>query len=178
MTKVMRPSCWHQKFGPNGLSAPALGLCTCIKSQKTVHKIRGHSFFLNMQPVIKVIRPFCLHQNKCPQVLSLLALGLSVWVAAYRKWSCISKFVLIQHILSTQVSDTGPMVVWFAWRFYPTKQGIRLGLPRDPTVMNAFKSPIIYCTPCYTIRMSHDMTKSTEWVCAQRKLRSVCALSG
>ena len=27
--------------------------------------------------------------------------------------SCISKFVLIQHILSTQVSDTGPVVLWF-----------------------------------------------------------------
>ena len=26
---------------------------------------------------------------------------------------CISKFVLIQHILSTQVSDKGPMVLWF-----------------------------------------------------------------
>ena len=26
--------------------------------------------------------------------------------------SCISKFVLIQHILGTQVSDTGPMVLW------------------------------------------------------------------
>ena len=28
------------------------------------------------------------------------------------EWSCISKFVLIQHILNTQVSDTGPMVLW------------------------------------------------------------------
>ena len=27
--------------------------------------------------------------------------------------SCISKLVLIQHILSTPVSDTGPMVSWF-----------------------------------------------------------------
>ena len=26
MTIVMRPSCWHQNFGPNGLSAPAQGL--------------------------------------------------------------------------------------------------------------------------------------------------------
>ena len=26
--------------------------------------------------------------------------------------SCISKFVLIQHILSTQVSDIGPMAIW------------------------------------------------------------------
>ena len=27
MTIVMRPSCWHKKFGPNGLSAPTQGLC-------------------------------------------------------------------------------------------------------------------------------------------------------
>ena len=27
MTIVMRPSCWNQTFGPNGLSAPTLGLC-------------------------------------------------------------------------------------------------------------------------------------------------------
>ena len=27
MTIVIRPSCWHKNFGPNGLSAPTLGLC-------------------------------------------------------------------------------------------------------------------------------------------------------
>ena len=29
------------------------------------------------------------------------------------EYFCISKDVLIQHILSTQVSDTGPIVLWF-----------------------------------------------------------------
>ena len=32
MTEVTRCSCWHQNFVPKGLSAPALGLYTCIKS--------------------------------------------------------------------------------------------------------------------------------------------------
>ena len=36
----------HQNFGPNGLSAPAQGLCTCMKSLKNAHKIRGQSYFL------------------------------------------------------------------------------------------------------------------------------------
>ena len=27
MTIRIRPSCWYQNFGPNGLSAPTLGLC-------------------------------------------------------------------------------------------------------------------------------------------------------
>ena len=43
MTKVMRPSCWHQNVCSNVLSAPAQGLYTCRKSWKSVHKIRGHS---------------------------------------------------------------------------------------------------------------------------------------
>ena len=40
MTKVMRPSCWHQNVGPNILPALAQGLYTCRKSWKSVHKIR------------------------------------------------------------------------------------------------------------------------------------------
>ena len=35
MTIVIRPSCWHQNFGPNGLSAPAQGLCLNIFSSIT-----------------------------------------------------------------------------------------------------------------------------------------------
>ena len=31
---VKRPFCWHQNFVPKGLSAPALGLYTCMKSLK------------------------------------------------------------------------------------------------------------------------------------------------
>ena len=31
--------------------------------------------------------------------------------------SSVAKFVLIQHILSTQVSDTGPLVLWFLNHF-------------------------------------------------------------
>ena len=31
----MRPTCWHQNFGPNGLSAPAQGLCLNVVSSIT-----------------------------------------------------------------------------------------------------------------------------------------------
>ena len=34
--KVIRNFCWHQNFVPKGLSVPALGLYTCIKSLKCV----------------------------------------------------------------------------------------------------------------------------------------------
>ena len=41
MNEVTRCSCWHQNFIPKGLSAPALGLYTCIKSwKKQWYKIR------------------------------------------------------------------------------------------------------------------------------------------
>ena len=40
MTEVTSCSCWHQNFVPKGLSAPALGLYTCIKSWKNLYKIR------------------------------------------------------------------------------------------------------------------------------------------
>ena len=35
MTIVMRPTCWHQNFGPNGLSAPAQGLFLNVFSSIT-----------------------------------------------------------------------------------------------------------------------------------------------
>ena len=35
MTIVMRPTCWHQNFGPNGLSAPPQGLCLDVFSSIT-----------------------------------------------------------------------------------------------------------------------------------------------
>ena len=45
MTKVTRCSCWHKNV-PKGLSAPALGLYTCIKSWKKLYKIRLQRDFL------------------------------------------------------------------------------------------------------------------------------------
>ena len=45
MTEVTRGSCWHQNFVLKGLSAPALGLYTCIKSWKKMYKIIQRGFF-------------------------------------------------------------------------------------------------------------------------------------
>ena len=44
-TEVTRCSCWHQNFVPKGLSVPALGLYTCIKSWKKLYKIRLQRIF-------------------------------------------------------------------------------------------------------------------------------------
>ena len=46
LQQMTKDTCWHQNFESNGLSAPAQGLSTCMKSWKNVHKIRGQSYFL------------------------------------------------------------------------------------------------------------------------------------
>ena len=46
MTEVTRGSCWHQNFVPEELSAPSLGIYTCIKSWKKLYKIIQRFFFV------------------------------------------------------------------------------------------------------------------------------------
>ena len=48
MGKVIRTLCLHQNFVPWGLSAPAKGLYTCIKSWKKMYKLRLQRFVLNL----------------------------------------------------------------------------------------------------------------------------------
>ena len=45
MNEVIRHFCWHQNFVPWGLSAPALGLYTYLKSWKKLYKIRPQRDF-------------------------------------------------------------------------------------------------------------------------------------
>ena len=45
MTEVTRGSCWHQNFVPKELSAPFLGIYTCIKSWKNCIKSYKEFFF-------------------------------------------------------------------------------------------------------------------------------------
>ena len=48
MTEVTKGFCWHENFVPKGLSAPAPGLYTYIKSWKKMYKIEYKEFFLNL----------------------------------------------------------------------------------------------------------------------------------
>ena len=45
MGKVIMTFCWHPNFVPWGLSAPAPGLYTCIKSENKLYKIRLQRHF-------------------------------------------------------------------------------------------------------------------------------------
>ena len=95
MIKVIRLFCFHQKSVPvrtctKWLYAHALGL------------------FSNDDPGL-TLTIFMTGSNLFPDPSVLLYSLYSI------ECSCISKFVLIQQILSTWVSDTGPRVVWFLY---------------------------------------------------------------
>ena len=87
MNEVTRHFCWHQNFVPWGLSAPAPGLCTCIKSWKKLYKIRRqrHFFFWNLQQMNEVTRHFCWHQNFVPWGLSAPAPGLYTCIKSWKQ---------------------------------------------------------------------------------------------
>ena len=86
MGKVIRPFCWHQNFVRWGLSAPAPGLYTWIKSWKKLYKIRLQRHFLfNLQQINEVTRHFCWHQNFVSWGLSAPALGLYTCIKSWKK---------------------------------------------------------------------------------------------
>ena len=86
MGKVIRPFCWHQHFVPWGLSFPAPGLHTCIKSWKELYKIRlQRYFFWNLQQMNEVARHFCWHQNFVPWGMSASTPGLYTCIKSWKK---------------------------------------------------------------------------------------------
>ena len=74
----MRPSCWHQNFGTNGLSAPAQGLCTCIKLWKKVHEIREKSYFFKHATSDQSDKTF-LHPSKTLSRMVVSSCRGAIW---------------------------------------------------------------------------------------------------
>ena len=69
--------CLYKNSDPKGLSAPAPGLYTCIKTWKIMYKIRIQRYlFWNLQQMSKVTRLFYWQQDFVHKGLSALALGL------------------------------------------------------------------------------------------------------
>ena len=93
MTEETRGSCWHQNFVPKELSAPSLGIYTCIKSWKKLYKI--------IQSVFLFVFLTCSKWSKWQEVsvdiklLSLGPLGLSapdLWLYTFIKsWKDVYK---------------------------------------------------------------------------------------
>ena len=108
MTEVTRGFCWHQNFVPWGclsLTCSSIHLLNhetmCIKSGWRDSFLICNSF---LQMSI-VMRPSCWHKNFGPNGLSAPTLG--AWAMFKLLFLNNCRF----YILSTQVSDTGPVVL-------------------------------------------------------------------
>ena len=85
MTKVTRCSCWHQNFNPKGLSAPALGLYTCIKSwKKIVWNQTSKRFFFKLVANDGSDERFLLTSKFCPLGLSAPDLQLYTFIKSWK----------------------------------------------------------------------------------------------
>ena len=128
--KVIRPFCFHQKYCPQGLSPLTLGLYIHVWNKS---KLRQKGSFWNWYTMMWIIRALKCCQNlfqvdvcPCPgaffkwwpwvdldhfyDMVKFVSLSFCMGDSLYNiECSCITKFVLIQHILSTQESDTGPL---------------------------------------------------------------------
>ena len=80
MGKVIRNFCWHKNFVPKGLSVPALGLYTCIKSFKMCLKSYFKEVFLKLATNGQSDKGFLLTSTFVPKGLSASALGLYIWI--------------------------------------------------------------------------------------------------
>ena len=74
MSRVTKGLCLYKNSGTKGLSAPAPGLYTCIKTWKIMYKIRLQRYFF--QQMGKGTRLFCWHQDFVHKGLSAPAPGL------------------------------------------------------------------------------------------------------
>ena len=83
--KVIKPFCWHEKFGPWGLSVPVPGLYTCIKSWKKMYKISFKEIFLKLVTNDRSDKMFLLTSQFRPKGLSAPTPGLYTCIKSWKK---------------------------------------------------------------------------------------------
>ena len=84
MGKVIRNFCWHQNFVPKGLSVPAMGLYTCIKSFKMCLKSYFKENVLKLATNGQSDKGFLLTSTFVPKGLAAPALGLYTCIKALK----------------------------------------------------------------------------------------------
>ena len=103
MTEVTRCSCLHQNFVPKGLSAPAPGLYTYIKSWKKMYKIRLQRHFVKLPTNDRSDKRFLLTSKFCPLGLSAPDLRVYTFIKSWkdvykvRGWRDSSKLARNSH---------------------------------------------------------------------------------
>ena len=105
MGKVIRNFFWHQNFVPKGLSVPALGLDTCIKSFKIYLKSYFKEIVFKLATNGQNDKGFLLTSTFVRKGLSAPALGL---------YTCIKALKYIPGP-GVRWAFTGPLVLW-SWK--------------------------------------------------------------
>ena len=82
--KVIRNFCWHQNFVPSGLSVPALGLYTCIKSFKMCLRSYFKEIVLKLATNGQSDKGFLRTSTFVSRGLSAPALGLYTCIKALK----------------------------------------------------------------------------------------------
>ena len=100
MGKVVRNFCWHQNFVPKGLSVPALGLYTCVKSFKMCLKSYLKEIVLKLATNGQSDKGFLLTSTFVQGVVCLCP-------------GAIYMFKALKYIPGLGVRFTGPLVLWF-----------------------------------------------------------------
>ena len=101
--RKIRNFCWHQYFVPKGLSVPALGLYTCIKSFKMCLNSYLKEIVLKLATNGQSGKGFLLTSTFVPKRLSAPALGL---------YTCI-KALKYKPGPGVRWAFTGQLVLWF-----------------------------------------------------------------
>ena len=108
MGKVIRNFCWNQNFVPRGLSVPALGLYTCIKSFKMCLKSYFKEIVLKLATNGQSDKGCLLISTFVPKGLYAPSLGLYTCIKAFRyipgpgvRWAFRGQLVLWFCILLT-----------------------------------------------------------------------------
>ena len=115
MGKVIRNFCWHQNSVPKGLSVPALGLYTCIKSFKMCLRSYFKENVLKLAINRQNDKGFLLTTTFVPKGVSATALGLYTCIKALKyilgpgvRWAfLVSQLLWIQSSPNLQVRRTG-----------------------------------------------------------------------
>ena len=139
---------------PLGLTAPAPGLYTCIKSWKILYKIRlQRDFFLNEQQMTKMTRCSCWHKNFVPKGLSAPVPGLYTCI---KSWKILYKIRLQRDFFLNEQQMT-KMTRCSCWHKNFVHKGLSAPVPGLYTRIKSWKK-------LYKIRLERDFFETcSKW---------------
>ena len=130
MVKVIWAFCWRQNFVTKGLSAPGLGLYTCMKTLKNMYKIKV--IFLKLATNGQNDKAFLLTSKVCSQGV------LCPWPRAIYMYKFIRNVYKIR-LLFLNLQQMGKVIRAFCWHQKFVPKGLYALGPGLYTCINSLK---------------------------------------